>query len=40
MATKEDLTGMATKEDLVAVETRILDAFRQLITTINIQDKR
>jgi len=28
---------MATKEDLAAMENRILDAFKQLIATINIQ---
>lgn len=28
------------KEDLIAMESRILDAFRQFITTVNIQDER
>lgn len=30
-------TTMATKEDLAAMETRILDAFRQLLATIKPQ---
>jgi chaperonin cofactor prefoldin len=29
---------MATKEDMTAMESRILDAFQQLITTINQQN--
>jgi len=33
MATKEDLT--AIKNDMVAMEKRILDAFKQLITAVN-----
>jgi len=37
MATKEDLAGMASKEDLAALENRILDAFKQLIATVNPQ---
>jgi hypothetical protein len=40
MATKEDLAVMATKEELRAMETRILDAFQQLITTINRQGEK
>lgn len=31
---------MATKDELLATETRILDAFRQLVTTINRQDEK
>ena len=30
-------TTMATKEDLAAMENRILDVFKQLLTTINTQ---
>ena len=37
MATKEDLNAIATKEDLAAMENRILDVFKQLLTTINTQ---
>ncbi len=35
MATKEDITRIETS--MTAMETRILDAFRQLLTTINTQ---
>jgi len=35
MATKEDITRIETS--MVAMEARILDAFRQLLTTINPQ---
>jgi hypothetical protein len=41
MATKEDIAEikatMATKEDTTAMEGRILDAFKQLLATINPQ---
>ena len=40
MATKEDLTTITTKEDLSAAENRILNAVKQLITTINNRDER
>ena len=38
MATKDDLKGMATKEELSNMETRILNAFNQLVNTIRPQN--
>ena len=34
MATREDLAATATKEDLAAMETRILDAFKQMLAMV------
>lgn len=38
MATKADIKGMATKEELNNMETRILDAFNQLVSIIRPQN--
>ncbi len=37
MATKDELATMATKDDLTTTETRILDAFKQMLTLISPQ---